>query len=515
MTTVCILAAGLGERMGELSYANKALVPFNNKALISNIIEIFPRNTRFVIALGFQSAQLKSYIKIAHSNLIKNINFVKVKKFRGPGSGPGYSLICCKKFLNKPFIFVACDTLLKNQINFNEKKNWVGTFKVKDEISQDYCNFEIQKKNRISGIFEKKKYQNKNQTSFIGICKINDHKIFWNSLLQRSKKNISPQISDGFHELIKKKKLFSKNIDWLDFGTYEKYKDMVSRFSKYDFSKTDEFIYIINRKVIKFFKNKKITEQRVMKSRLNKIVFPKCKKIDLFYSYDFINGNTLYKENNKKIFTELLKFLEEKLWIKKIVKEKNLRFLVKIFIKIKPSQELSYLEKKINFLKLKQLIKKALPFDQMRTKIFNKSLFDGVPCFIHGDLQFDNIIQRQKKFKLIDWRHSFDSSIECGDLYYDLAKLYGGIIVNYDQIKKNNFKFKVNNNNVSIIFQKDTFNLKSIYEKYLSSKKFDLRKIKILTGLIYLNMSPLHKHPFDKFLYSLGISMLNKEIYND
>ena len=53
---------------------------------------------------------------------------------------------------------------------------------------------------------------------------------------------------------------------------------MVSRFSKYDFSKTDEFIYIINRKVIKFFKNKKITEQRVMKSRLNKIVFPKCKK---------------------------------------------------------------------------------------------------------------------------------------------------------------------------------------------------------------------------------------------
>ena len=52
------------------------------------------------------------------------------------------------------------------------------------------------------------------------------------------------------------------------------------------------------------------------------------------------------------------------------------------------------------------------------------------------DLQFDNIIQRQKKFKLIDWRHSFDSSIECGDLYYDLAKLYGGIIVNYDQIKK-------------------------------------------------------------------------------
>ena len=151
MTTVCILAAGLGERMGDLSYANKALVPFNNKALISNIIEIFPRKTKFVIALGYQSNQLKSYIKIAHSNLIKSINFVKVKKYKGLGSGPGHSLICCKKFLNKPFIFIACDTLLKNKINFDEKKNWVGTFRVDDKISKDYCNFEI-KKNKVSKI---------------------------------------------------------------------------------------------------------------------------------------------------------------------------------------------------------------------------------------------------------------------------------------------------------------------------------------------------------------------------
>ena len=86
MSKVCILAAGLGERMGDLSYANKALAPFNNKALISNIIEIFPRSTKFVIALGFQSDQLKSYIEIAHSNLLNNIKFVKVKKFKGLGS---------------------------------------------------------------------------------------------------------------------------------------------------------------------------------------------------------------------------------------------------------------------------------------------------------------------------------------------------------------------------------------------------------------------------------------------
>ena len=100
-------------------------------------------------------------------------------------------------------------------------------------------------------------------------------------------------------------------------------------------------------------------------------------------------------------------------------------------------------------------------------------------------------------------------------MYYDLAKLYGGIILNYDKIKKNKFKFKIKNNHVLISFNKDSFKLKSIYENYLISKKLDLKKIKILTGLIYLNMSPLHKHPFDKFLYSLGILLLNKEVYND
>ena len=38
---VCILAAGVGSRMGELSqYVNKAILPINYKAVISHIIEI-------------------------------------------------------------------------------------------------------------------------------------------------------------------------------------------------------------------------------------------------------------------------------------------------------------------------------------------------------------------------------------------------------------------------------------------------------------------------------------------
>ena len=63
----------------------------------------------------------------------------------------------------------------------------------------------------------------------------------------------------------------------------------------------------------------------------------------------------------------------------------------------------------------------------------------------HGDLQFDNILYDQinKKFFYIDWRDSFADNTNGGDIYYDLAKLYGGLIFNYFEIKtKQIFEFE-------------------------------------------------------------------------
>ena len=62
----------------------------------------------------------------------------------------------------------------------------------------------------------------------------------------------------------------------------------------------------------------------------------------------------------------------------------------------------------------------------------------GWACNFHGDLQFDNIIYSKNKFKLIDWRDSFDGRNK-GDIYYDFAKLLGGIDLNYKFIKKETF----------------------------------------------------------------------------
>ena len=95
VSTVCILTAGQGSRMGNLGQKlNKALHTIDGKAIISHIIDKFPKETEFVIGVGFLGEQVRQYLQIAHEN--NKIIFVDVDNFLGPGSGPGYSLLCCR-----------------------------------------------------------------------------------------------------------------------------------------------------------------------------------------------------------------------------------------------------------------------------------------------------------------------------------------------------------------------------------------------------------------------------------
>ena len=117
---VCILTAGIGSRMGDISHSlNKAILPTNEGAIISEIISSFDKDTKFVIALGYKSRQVKDYINIAHKDLLKNIDFKIVDNFDKKFSGPGYSLYKCRKFLNEPFFVISCDTIIPKKINLS------------------------------------------------------------------------------------------------------------------------------------------------------------------------------------------------------------------------------------------------------------------------------------------------------------------------------------------------------------------------------------------------------------
>ena len=142
--------------------------------------------------------------------------------------------------------------------------------------------------------------------------------------------------------------------------------------------------------------------------------------------------------------------------------------------------------------------------------LFNKidfnSLFTDECSHFHGDFILDNIIKTKESYKLLDWRQDFGGELYNGDKYYDLAKLRHNIIFNHENISNNLYSIKIKNDNVIIDLKCNytLINQLKDFDKFALDNNLNLKKIKILTALIWLNMSPLHEYPLNEFLFNFG-----------
>ena len=137
--------------------------------------------------------------------------------------------------------------------------------------------------------------------------------------------------------------------------------------------------------------------------------------------------------------------------------------------------------------------------------------------FFHGDFHGENILSTSsEEFKLLDWRQSFGkSSKNFGDAYYDFAKLRHGFLVNHGIV--DNLQFNILEKNQSDVFitidQKSNLLECDVYFKaWLIDHDFDVRKVELLTALIYLNICGLHEYPYAKFLYFYGQHLLHNYV---
>jgi NDP-sugar pyrophosphorylase family protein len=76
---VCILAAGKSTRTREAYNLHKALLPINNKPIISHIIEQFPKNIEILIALGYQGDKIKFLVENSYKD--RQIKFLNIKNY--------------------------------------------------------------------------------------------------------------------------------------------------------------------------------------------------------------------------------------------------------------------------------------------------------------------------------------------------------------------------------------------------------------------------------------------------
>ena len=516
---VCILAGGVASQMGELTKnIHSSILPINFKAVISYIIEKFPKDIEIVLALGHKKETVIDYVTLAHPD--RKFTFVQSERFAGPGTGPGHALLECKQHLQCPFIFVTSDTIVLEEIP-EPTENWFGIAPVKE--TERFCTVKI-KNNLIYQLDDKIKTDNK--FAFIGLAGVKDYEHFWDSL-ENNKDPIKGQIqvSNGFKKLIEHR-LVPIGFTWFDTGSIEGYKETNKSFSgsdkAFDFGKSDEFIYFVNGKVVKYFADRNITENRHKRANTLKGLAPEINGLKgNFYSYDKVDGQVMYDVLDRQIVRDFLYWSKANLWKKSELAEQDKATFKKActdFYKEKTQRRLKKFYEKTGLIDDWNIINgvRIPSLGEMVDKIDWDYVTNGTPVNFHGDFQFDNILVSRSstnnlpKFTLLDWRQDFGGLIDHGDLYYDLAKLYGGTNISYRLIKKGDFSFDMSGQSAYYNYSigNDLLEAREEFEDFILKNGFDLKKVKLITALIFLNMAPLHHSPFDMMLYFMGKSRL-------
>jgi hypothetical protein len=122
------------------------------------------------------------------------------------------------------------------------------------------------------------------------------------------------------------------------------------------------------------------------------------------------------------------------------------------------------------------------------------------------------VIKTKDGFKLVDWRQDFGGIVECGDIYYDLAKLNHNLVFNHDIVSKKQFTI-TSEVRCDILRSNTLVACQEILHKFIVDNGCDIHKVKLLTAIIWLNMSPLHHHPLRNFLFYFGKLHLYKALY--
>lgn len=504
---VLILAAGKGTRLSHLTeQINKALLPINNEAILSKIIKQFPETYKFIIAVGYKSISIKEYCNIVFPN--HDITFVDISDIDSTASGPGLSALLCREYLQRPFYITTADCLLINSVPKLDS-NWLGLHRT--SYPEKYSTAKLDG-NDVVGFINKSK--NGFDNAFIGIAGILEYEVFWNELQSNCKDG---EIVNAFFNPSKYRHLKGKQLEWFDTGNFDDLEKARMYFKDSPLSlekTTGEILYKDNNRLIKFIPNERDLKDLYERARhLGKLVPNNVGRSKSFLFYDWIPGTTLYARDDFDLY---IRFIEK--YLRNVDKVDSVANDIEHFYIIKTEDRYNkFIETNgdeyintaytINSTKYPCMdtVYRNLNFNSLYSTSYNKNF--------HGDLQFDNIIVNNEQFTYIDWRRNFGSSTTSGDVYYDLAKLYGGILIPYNLMKnENNITLKQAGNTVEYSYKNLTTlsRVQQEYELLLEEYGYDFKKIKFITGLIYLNMAPMHSGNFSKLLWFEAIKLLSQ-----
>ncbi len=516
---VLIPTSGIGRRLGDLTkYTNKSLIKIGDKLAICHIIEKYNPHVEFVITLGYYGKFVKDFLELAYPDYC--FTFIWVDKYDGEGSSLAYSLLQAKNVLQCPFMFNCCDSLtIDNIIIPHENTLFVNNIK-----SGTLYSTVIVTNNNI------KKINNKGERIFdfiyTGISFIKNFEDYWFYLQNNynNKNNIELGDVEIIQEMLKNHKFkYFELKTWFDSGNLTELSERIKNIYKCEYTvldKNNESICFLNDIVIKFFYNKEVCQNRIKRG---KHLYPLTPMIldskDNFIKMKLVKGKLVSNIVKHGEIFNLLNWAKDNLW--KYGNKNDSHFY---FIKNKKHNDFTYFKKicyKFYYEKTIIRVNKSLenindiniineinigPIHSLLNKINFDTLINDDYSNFHGDFILDNIIKTNNNYKLLDWRQDFGGELYNGDKYYDLAKLRHNIIFNHENISKNLFDINIKNNKVIVDLKCNYILINQLkdFDKFVKENNLNFKKIKILTALIWLNMSPLHEYPLNEFLFYFG-----------
>lgn len=515
---VCIPTAGTGSRLGELTkYVNKSLVTVANQPVISYIIEQFPKGAEFVIALGYKGNLVREYLEIAYST--RKFLFVEINPYEGHGSGLGYTLLCCQKYLQQPFIFCSNDTIITSPPPA-PNHNWMSYASVNGIA--DYRTLRV-RNGQVAEICEKG-MRGGDLEAYIGLAGINDYEIFWNAMKQGGDLAVQRGESYGMNALVVKG-ITAVPFGWYDTGNPETLDKVREAFHKPDapniLNKPDEAIWFVNKTVIKFSADSNFIRNRIKRAEILKDYCPQVIKAgEHIYQYREVKGRIVSEKIDLPLFRQLLEYSGGFWKAVELVPEAQQKFQQTClsFYREKTQERIQlFYERYQRSDGTEPINGEPMPFlQELLDNIDWNWMSEGLPGRFHGDFHFENILysEENNRFTFLDWRQDFGGSLEVGDIYYDLAKLNHGLIISHELIAKNMFSVQWQEEEIRYDFQrKQTLvECERHFEEWLKDNGYDDRKVRIITALIYLNIASLHHSPYCLLLYALGKRMLKQQL---
>ena len=536
---VLILSAGKIEKELEKIFGSipSGLIPLNGKPVIFRIIDkLLDEGFRKIsITVGYKKEIIQEIISKQYKKKVK-IEFISTEFQKPPGSSVKTAMNRCTE---EKLLIILGDTLIENNLTeLINKKNSFVLISQKFEKPENWCVI-THKNEKLEKIFDKEKNLNKNEEQYalVGVYYF-DNMDSLKRILDTFKENDRLEISSIIKEYKIKNNISTELAkEWHDVGHIENYfttKQFMLKaryFNSLQLDNSSKIVTKMSENAEKLINEidwyKKIPDEiselipKIVDSEISDKPFLKLEYVGLptlaeIWLYSELSNDFWFKII-EKLFETLDKF--NKYSENVTLQEYNSIYFEKTVERVNELINSDNLFKKIFsqefiFINGKKFRNWHLIKDQLELKI-NK-LFDKEDnCLIHGDLCFSNILydSKNKNFKLIDPRGKWGHDVY-GDIKYDVAKIRHSIVGGFDTITNGLYSAIYDEMDGIITDVYKPKNYDDVCEKLdlRIKERWDLDKIKIIEGLLFISMLPLHKDHFERqlALYSIGIQRLNE-----